>query len=193
MVSPIQLLKAAFPQSMPGTFTGMDRATVFRQNLRGLLGSRWLSQREAAEEIGVSYKWLRRFCHEGIQRSDRRSAEGLRRVATFFGLEPTDLWEFKPLLPNVKPRRNCTLIKWTGSKWRQAPETVRHFPLEIATYYEPFLGGGAVLCELLQSGIDAKRFRCSDNCTPLIGLWEMVRLGPEQIQRRYEELWAIHQ
>jgi D12 class N6 adenine-specific DNA methyltransferase len=42
-----------------------------------------------------------------------------------------------------------TLIKWTGSKRRQAKQIVAQFPRKIATYYEPFLGSGSVIYELL--------------------------------------------
>ena len=71
---------------------GSRHADVFRVNLRRLLESYWLSQRQAADEIGVSYKWLRRLCHEGVQRADRRTEGSLRRIAGHFGLQLDDLW-----------------------------------------------------------------------------------------------------
>ena len=40
------------------------------------------------------------------------------------------------------------ITKWIGSKRYQAPDIVSHFPKEINTYYEPFVGGGALLFEL---------------------------------------------
>lgn len=168
--------------------TSVHNGDVFRQVVRGLLRSRWLSQRRAAEVIGVSYKWLRRLCHHGLQRPDRRTKPDLERLANFFGLGLDDLWS--PLTvyePN--PRQDRTLIKWTGSKWRQASEIVSRFPSEIATYHEPFLGGGAVLYELLRSDIPVKRIRCSDTCGPLIALWRLVQTDPQRVLSRYEELW----
>ena len=36
------------------------------------------------------------------------------------------------------------IVKWSGSKRLQAKEIIRHFP-NFQVYYEPFLGGGAVL------------------------------------------------
>jgi len=82
------------------------------------------------------------------------------------------------------------LIKWTGGKRRQARRIGEHFPRKIATYYEPFLGGGAVLYELLgRSDIEVGRIECSDGCAPLIELWQVVRDDPEGLGRRYAEMW----
>ncbi len=62
------------------------------------------------------------------------------------------------------------LIKWRGSKRRQARQIVAKFPRQIATYYEPFLGGGSVLYELLGTDIEVGRIEFSDICEPLIAL-----------------------
>jgi 16S rRNA G966 N2-methylase RsmD len=70
-----------------------SKATVFRTNLRRLLNKQCLSQRQAAEKIGVRYKWMRRLCHHGLQRIDKRTATALEQVAEFFGVEVADLWE----------------------------------------------------------------------------------------------------
>jgi DNA adenine methylase len=168
---------------------GHRRAETFRQNVRSLLESRWLSQREAADQIGVPYKWVRRLCHEGVTRADKRTKAGLNDIASFFGLEVEDLWR-DGAVASRRPRKDRGLIRWTGTKRVQATEIVSRFPREIASYYEPFLGGGAVLYELLKSDIVVKRFRCSDSCAPLIELWQQIRSDPATVQRRYEEMWA---
>ena len=41
------------------------------------------------------------------------------------------------------------VIKWSGSKRSQAKQIVSCMPKEIDTYYEPFVGGGAVLFDIL--------------------------------------------
>lgn len=79
------------------------------------------------------------------------------------------------------------LIKWTGGKRRQARRIVEHFPRKIATYYEPFLGGGAVLYELLGRDIHVDRIECSDTCVPLVEIWQVVRDDPDGLMRRYTE------
>ena len=85
------------------------------------------------------------------------------------------------------------LIQWTGGKRRQARRIVEHFPRKIKTYHEPFLGGGAVLYELLGSDIRVDRIECGDTCAPLIHLWQVVRDAPEGLVRRYAESWATLQ
>ena len=74
------------------------------------------------------------------------------------------------------------LIKWTGGKRRQARRIVDRFPRRIATYHEPFLGGGSVLYELLgRTDIRVGRIECSDICKPLIELWQVVRDDPDNL------------
>lgn len=165
-----------------------DRATVFRNNLRRLLSREWLSQRDAAEKIGVDYKWFRRQCHQGLNRPDRRTAAELEKVAEHFGLRVSDLWS-DDLSRRLAGNGGRVLVKWTGSKRKQAKEIVSRFPRRIGTYYEPFLGGGSVLYEMLSSDIRCERIKCSDTCRPLIELWRTVKGEPRRLIEEYERLW----
>ena len=74
-----------------------------------------------------------------------------------------------------------SLIKWTGNKRLQAAHILAYFPAEIATYYEPFLGGGSVLGRLLDSDIRVGRYECSDSFAPLIALWNLVKDEPDRL------------
>jgi DNA adenine methylase len=91
------------------------------------------------------------------------------------------------------PNLQHVLIKWTGSKRRQARKIVAHFPRRIATYYEPFIGGGSVLYELLGSEISVGRYEISDTCEPLIALWRLVQTDPNRLIEGYAENWRILQ
>src|SRR5512135_1062682 len=46
-------------------------------------------------------------------------------------------------------------LKWAGGKGRMIGHILPRMPLKIATYYEPFIGGGAVFFELARQ----KRFQ----------------------------------
>jgi DNA adenine methylase len=85
------------------------------------------------------------------------------------------------------------LIKWTGSKRRQAKQIVARFPRRISTYYEPFLGGGSVLCDLLGSDIEVGRYEVSDLCEPLIALWQVVKDDPRGLVEEYGRNWRLLQ
>ena len=80
-------------------------------------------------------------------------------------------------------------VKWSGSKRSQADDIIRHFPRQIKTYYEPFLGGGSVMRALMQSGVTVDRFVCSDLNADLIRLWQHIRDCPNELADRYEGLW----
>ena len=81
------------------------------------------------------------------------------------------------------------VIKWTGSKRSQATEVLRHFPKRIATYYEPFVGGGSIMRALMESDIEVNRIVCSDINGDLIALWKQIMDYPQELADRYEELW----
>jgi len=104
---------------------------------------------------------------------------------------PERLPEEEPTDDEVHRKTNLhhVLIKWTGSKRRQAKQIVAHFPRKIATYYEPFLGGGSVLYELLGTDIEVGRIECSDTCAPLMKLWAVIGDDPHGLMRKYREMW----
>jgi DNA adenine methylase len=94
----------------------------------------------------------------------------------------------QPFLPfadahrqKVRPFKS-QLLKWIGNKQRFAHEIVSYFPTRFGTYYEPFLGSGAVLATLappLAIG--------SDVFAPLVEIWQSLRRSPAQLKRWYAE------
>lgn len=76
-----------------------------------------------------------------------------------------------------------SLLKWTGSKRSQAARIVRFAPSH-KRYYEPFLGGGAMLYLLGHTGAIA-----GDLYGPLVAFWEMVRDKPEVLADNYADQW----
>lgn len=79
------------------------------------------------------------------------------------------------------------LLKWIGSKQRFAHEIVGYFPESFGTYYEPFLGTGAVLATL-----SPERTVTSDILKPLVEIWQTLVSDPEELKRWYEERWGLY-
>ncbi len=84
----------------------------------------------------------------------------------------------------VKPFRT-QLLKWVGNKQRFADEIISYFPQEFETYYEPFLGSGAVLATLAP-----KQAIASDVFKPLIGIFQMLHEDSDTLKRWYSERWG---
>ena len=90
---------------------------------------------------------------------------------------------------------NSAIIKWSGSKRAQAPQILDNFPKEIDTYYEPFLGSGAVLFELL-SRIKSGEIKCNkiivnDINSDLMNLWDFIYNKPNTLLDYYKKNYDI--
>lgn len=81
---------------------------------------------------------------------------------------------------------NCipSLIKWTGSKRSQAA-LIRELMPEYERYFEPFLGGGAVLYLAGRPGSMA-----GDVYRPLMDLWALVQTNPAEVIADYRRQWT---
>src|SRR5262245_45013913 len=77
------------------------------------------------------------------------------------------------------------LLKWIGNKQRFAHEIVSFFPAQFGTYYEPFLGSGAVLATLPPNSAVG-----SDVFKPLAEIWQALRNQPDQLKAWYAERWG---
>lgn len=79
------------------------------------------------------------------------------------------------------------LLKWIGNKQRFAHEIAALFPEKFGTYYEPFLGSGAVLGALAPKSAVA-----SDAFLPLVEIWRALKENPGKLKRWYKERWDMH-
>lgn len=62
------------------------------------------------------------------------------------------------------------VLKWVGGKRQLLPEIRKYTPKDFSTYYEPFVGGGAVLFS-----IQPKKAVINDINSELINLYEVIR------------------
>lgn len=82
------------------------------------------------------------------------------------------------------------LLKWIGNKHRFAKEIVSYMPEQIDTYYEPFLGSGAVLATLANMNQEGmiRRFNQavgSDILPFLIDIFNYVKDDPDTLIEHY--------
>lgn len=74
------------------------------------------------------------------------------------------------------------LLKWVGNKQRFASEIARFFPTDFKTFYEPFLGSGAVMATVAPNmGVG------SDAFLPLIEIWQKLKSDPNGLVDWYAE------
>jgi DNA adenine methylase len=92
--------------------------------------------------------------------------------------------------PAVKPNPLVRpFLKWAGGKRQLLPELIKHLPQHYGTYYEPFLGGGALFLALQRT-----RAVVNDKNAELINCYEVVRDAVEELiaalsQHRNEEAY----
>lgn len=75
------------------------------------------------------------------------------------------------------------VIKWSGSK-RPVAKQLAQYMVRCETYYEPFVGGGAMMpYAQCQRGI------ASDIISELIDLWDKIKTNPKMVADEYEKRW----
>ena len=84
------------------------------------------------------------------------------------------------------------LLKWIGNKQRFAGTIISYMPEQFNNYYEPFLGSGAVMAQLLYQSsttntpIFAHSY-ASDILPFLIDIFNIVKYDPKQIKNYYSK------
>jgi DNA adenine methylase len=68
-------------------------------------------------------------------------------------------------------------LKWAGGKTQLLEALLEQVPEEFGTYYEPFVGGGALFFALREAG-RIRSARLSDVNPELINVWTVVRDAP---------------
>ena len=76
------------------------------------------------------------------------------------------------------------VIKWSGSKRSQSEKIKSYVNESFSTFYEPFIGGGAMLYALAP-----QKAVCGDICAPLVDLWNEIKLRPLELAQSYKESW----
>lgn len=81
------------------------------------------------------------------------------------------------LLKNMKKNRLVSpFLKWVGGKRQLIPVIQELLPEKITTYYEPFLGGGALLFYL-----QPKKAVVNDFNKDLINVYKIIKKNPDEL------------
>lgn len=67
-------------------------------------------------------------------------------------------------------------LKWAGGKRQLLPEIKKYLPSKFKTYYEPFLGGGAVFF-----GLQPKKAVINDSNSELINCYEVIKNSLDEL------------
>lgn len=85
-----------------------------------------------------------------------------------------------------------SLVKWAGGKKQLLEQFKPFFPEKIETYFEPFVGGGAVAFFLLKNHPEIKKIYLSDTNEELITTYNAVKNNVEELIKLLKEYKIKH-
>ena len=138
----------------------------------------YISAKEASKKWGISQRRVAVLCSEG--RIEKATMIGKMWLIPKTAKKPEDgrisRYEEKSC-KNTKP-----FLKWAGGKGQLLTEIQKYYPFseKINKYAEPFVGGGAVLFDVLDK-FDLKEVYISDINADLINTYRCVKDNPEQL------------
>ena len=133
----------------------------------------FMSAREAANKWGISQRRVALLCSE--QRIENAMMIGNMWIIPTEAAKPEDARSTRYTRSNgknVKP-----FVKWAGGKGQLLSEIEKYYPFgdgNITKYAEPFVGGGAVLFDIL-SKYDIESVYISDINEDLINAYRVIR------------------
>lgn len=133
----------------------------------------YISAREAADKWGISQRRVDVLCSE--HRINNATMVGNMWIIPAIAEKPIDArsMRYNKINENgVKP-----FLKWAGGKGQLLREIEKYYPFEqgvITKYAEPFVGGGAVLFDIL-SKYELEEVYISDINKELINVYRIVR------------------
>lgn len=133
----------------------------------------YMSEREAAEKWGISQRRISVLCSE--KRIHNATMVGNKWIIPTSAKKPIDgsfSMSNKEEDKNVKP-----FLKWAGGKGQLIKKIEKYYPFEtgyITKYAEPFVGGGAVLFDIL-SKFKLEDVYISDSNAELINSYLIIR------------------
>ncbi len=138
----------------------------------------YMSAREAADKWGISQRRVAVLCSENrVREATMIGNMWIIPIAAEKPIDARSLRYNKPDGKRVKP-----FLKWAGGKGQLLSEIEHYYPFEngITKYAEPFVGGGAVLFDIL-SKYDLNEVYISDINAELINSYRVIRDNIDQL------------
>lgn len=133
----------------------------------------YMSAREAADKWGISQRRVAVLCSE--QRIKDATMVGNMWIIPSSAEKPTDARSTR--YNRTEEKAVKPFLKWAGGKGQLIKEIEQYYPFEngkITKYAEPFVGGGAVLFDIL-SRYNLKEVYISDINAELINTYRIIR------------------
>lgn len=133
----------------------------------------FMSAREAADKWGISQRRVAVLCSEN--RIDNATMVGNMWIIPTTAEKPIDARSIRYIKDDEK--RVKPFLKWAGGKGQLLSEIEKYYPFEdgaITKYAEPFVGGGAVLFDILCK-YDLNAVYISDINAELINTYRIIR------------------
>lgn len=144
----------------------------------------YMSAKEAADKWGISQRRVAVLCSE--QRIDYATRLGNMWLIPKDAKKPSDLRSSRKLSVNYKAPK--PFLKWAGGNTQLLSEISKYYPFDshkITKYAEPFVGGGAVLFDIL-SKYKLSEVYISDTNLELINAYTAVRDYVDELIYRLE-------
>ena len=133
----------------------------------------FMSAREAADKWGISQRRVAVLCSGN--RIDNATMVGNMWIIPTTAEKPIDARSIRYMQNNSKKVK--PFLKWAGGKGQLLSEIEQYYPFadgKITKYAEPFVGGGAVLFDVL-SKYDLDEIYISDINAELINTYRIIR------------------
>lgn len=133
----------------------------------------YMSAKEAADKWGISQRRVAVLCSE--QRIAEATMVGNMWIIPAAAKKPNDARHLRHSKLSEKPVK--PFLKWAGGKGQLLSEIERYYPFEdgsITKYAEPFVGGGAVLFDILNK-YELDSVYISDINAELINTYRIIR------------------
>ena len=133
----------------------------------------FMSAREAADKWGISQRRVAVLCSEN--RIDNATMVGNMWIIPNNAEKPIDARSIR--YTKIDDKKVTPFLKWAGGKGQLLSEIEKYYPFEdgvITKYAEPFVGGGAVLFDIL-SKYDLDEVYISDINAELINTYRIIR------------------